>query len=97
MVMLTMRQDFRAPAFGPASAQEIYAAAFEMWEWADAQRWTMAVVSEHHGGDDGWMPAPLTAAAGLRVVSRILLRNRSRPVQRLECKQVHHENRDRQE
>ncbi len=72
MVMLTMRQDFRAPAFGPASAQEIYAAAFEMWEWADAQRWTMAVVSEHHGVDDGWMPAPLTAAAmGLARTERI--------------------------
>ncbi len=62
MVMLTMRQDFRAPAFGPASTAEIYSAAIEMWEWADAQGWDMAVVSEHHGVVDGWMPAPFTIA-----------------------------------
>ncbi len=71
-VMLTMRQDFRAPAFGPASTAEIYTAALEMWAWADAQGWDMAVVSEHHGIDDGWMPSPFTAAAiGIGRTSRI--------------------------
>ena len=63
MPLLTMRHDFRAPAFGPASASEIYAAAFEQYRWADEQGWDFAVVSEHHGLDDGWMPAPITAAA----------------------------------
>ncbi len=38
MAFLTMRQDFRAPAFGPASTQEIYAAALEQFAWADEHR-----------------------------------------------------------
>ncbi len=72
MVMFTMRQDFRAPAFGPASTTEIYSNALEMWDWADAQGWDMAVVSEHHGVNDGWMPAPFTIAAhGLARTKRI--------------------------
>jgi alkanesulfonate monooxygenase SsuD/methylene tetrahydromethanopterin reductase-like flavin-dependent oxidoreductase (luciferase family) len=60
--MLTMRHDFRAPAFGPATSAEIYAAALEQYRWADAAGWDMAVLSEHHGIDDGWLPAPLTIA-----------------------------------
>jgi alkanesulfonate monooxygenase SsuD/methylene tetrahydromethanopterin reductase-like flavin-dependent oxidoreductase (luciferase family) len=62
MTMLTMRHDFRAPAFGPASSAEIYSAALEQYRWADAQGWDIAVLSEHHGIDDGWLPAPLTIA-----------------------------------
>jgi alkanesulfonate monooxygenase SsuD/methylene tetrahydromethanopterin reductase-like flavin-dependent oxidoreductase (luciferase family) len=62
MTMLTMRHDFRAPAFGPATSAEIYAAALEQYRWADAQGWDMAVLSEHHGIEDGWLPAPLTMA-----------------------------------
>jgi alkanesulfonate monooxygenase SsuD/methylene tetrahydromethanopterin reductase-like flavin-dependent oxidoreductase (luciferase family) len=62
MTLLTMRHDFRAPAFGPATSAEIYAAALEQYRWADAQGWDMAVLSEHHGIDDGWLPAPLTMA-----------------------------------
>jgi alkanesulfonate monooxygenase SsuD/methylene tetrahydromethanopterin reductase-like flavin-dependent oxidoreductase (luciferase family) len=57
-----MRHDFRAPGFGPATSAEIYAAALEQYRWADAQGWDMAVLSEHHGIDDGWLPAPLTMA-----------------------------------
>ncbi len=68
----TLRQDFRAPAWGPASASEIYSEAFAMWEWADAQGFAMNVVSEHHGVDDGWIPSPFTVAAiGLARTKRI--------------------------
>jgi len=62
MPMLVMRHDFRAPDFGPASTAEIYTAALEQFRWADQQGWDFAVVSEHHGLDDGWLPAPLTIA-----------------------------------
>jgi alkanesulfonate monooxygenase SsuD/methylene tetrahydromethanopterin reductase-like flavin-dependent oxidoreductase (luciferase family) len=62
MAFLTMRQDFRAPDFSPASPQEIYAAALEQFAWADQQGFDMLVLSEHHGLDDGWQPAPLTIA-----------------------------------
>jgi alkanesulfonate monooxygenase SsuD/methylene tetrahydromethanopterin reductase-like flavin-dependent oxidoreductase (luciferase family) len=58
-----MRQDFRAPAFGPASTPEIYTAALEMFRFADDNGFDFLVLSEHHGVDDGWMPAPLTIAA----------------------------------
>jgi alkanesulfonate monooxygenase SsuD/methylene tetrahydromethanopterin reductase-like flavin-dependent oxidoreductase (luciferase family) len=60
---MTMRQDFRAPGFGPTSPPEIYAAALEMFRWADEKGFDFLVLSEHHGVDDGWMPAPLTIAA----------------------------------
>ena len=62
MPLLTMRHDFRAPALGPASMPEIYAAALEQFRWADARGWDFLVVSEHHGVDDGWLPAPITMA-----------------------------------
>jgi alkanesulfonate monooxygenase SsuD/methylene tetrahydromethanopterin reductase-like flavin-dependent oxidoreductase (luciferase family) len=62
VVLLTIRQDFRAPSFGTASTREIYAAALEMFRWADRQAFDFLVLSEHHGVDDGWMPAPLTIA-----------------------------------
>ncbi len=63
MPLLTMRQDFRAPAFGAASRSEIYTAALDMFRWADKRGFDFLVLSEHHGVDDGWMPAPLTIAA----------------------------------
>lgn len=64
-LFLTMRQDFRAPAFGPATSRDIYAAALEQFRWADAHGFDYLVLSEHHGLDDGWMPAPLTIAAAV--------------------------------
>jgi alkanesulfonate monooxygenase SsuD/methylene tetrahydromethanopterin reductase-like flavin-dependent oxidoreductase (luciferase family) len=65
MPLLTMRQDFRAPAFGTASTAEIYRAALEQMRWADANGFDFLVLSEHHAIDDGWMPAPLTMAGML--------------------------------
>src|SRR5579862_1683159 len=62
MPYLCMRHDFRAPAFGPASTSEIYAAAIDQYEWADRNGFDLLVLSEHHGVDDGWLPAPLTMA-----------------------------------
>jgi alkanesulfonate monooxygenase SsuD/methylene tetrahydromethanopterin reductase-like flavin-dependent oxidoreductase (luciferase family) len=68
--LLTMRHDFRAPAFGPASQSEIYSAALDQFRWADEQGWNFAVVSEHHGLEDGWLPAPLTIAAVIAGATR---------------------------
>src|SRR5690349_18083977 len=65
MPLMTMRQDFRAPSFGSASPSEIYAGAMEMFRWADDKGFDFLVLSEHHGVDDGWMPAPLTMAAAV--------------------------------
>lgn len=62
MPYLCMRHDFRAPAFGPASTRDIYAAALDQYEWADKNGFDLLVLSEHHGVEDGWQPAPLTMA-----------------------------------
>src|SRR4051794_9274669 len=70
MAFLTMRQDFRAPDFSPASSQEIYAAALEQFAWADEHGFDMLVLSEHHGLDDGWQPAPLTIAPAVLARSK---------------------------
>jgi alkanesulfonate monooxygenase SsuD/methylene tetrahydromethanopterin reductase-like flavin-dependent oxidoreductase (luciferase family) len=70
MAILTMRHDFRAPSFGPTSLGEIYDAAFEQFVWADAHGFPILVLSEHHGVDDGWMPAPLTIAAAVLAKTR---------------------------
>ena len=65
MAFLSMRHDFRAPAFAPESSPEIYATALEQFAWADGHGFDSLVLSEHHGVDDGWMPAPLTMAAAV--------------------------------
>lgn len=65
MTYLTMRHDFRAPAFGPTSQAEVYAEAMAMYRWADEVGFDFAVISEHHGLDDGWIPAPLVAAGAV--------------------------------
>src|ERR1700722_17093262 len=65
MPYLCMRHDFRAPAFGPASTRDIYAAAIDQYEWADRNGFDLLVLSEHHGVDDGWQPSPLTMAGVL--------------------------------
>jgi alkanesulfonate monooxygenase SsuD/methylene tetrahydromethanopterin reductase-like flavin-dependent oxidoreductase (luciferase family) len=65
MPYLCMRHDFRAPAFGPASTRDIYEAALDQYEWADKNGFDLLVLSEHHGVDDGWQPAPLTMAGVL--------------------------------
>jgi alkanesulfonate monooxygenase SsuD/methylene tetrahydromethanopterin reductase-like flavin-dependent oxidoreductase (luciferase family) len=65
MAFLSMRHDFRAPAFAPESLPEIYATALEQFAWADGHGFDSLVLSEHHGVDDGWLPAPLTMAAAV--------------------------------
>jgi alkanesulfonate monooxygenase SsuD/methylene tetrahydromethanopterin reductase-like flavin-dependent oxidoreductase (luciferase family) len=65
MAFLSMRQDFRAPAFAPETSEAIYSTALEQFAWADRHGFDSLVLSEHHGVDDGWMPAPLTMAAAV--------------------------------
>jgi alkanesulfonate monooxygenase SsuD/methylene tetrahydromethanopterin reductase-like flavin-dependent oxidoreductase (luciferase family) len=62
MPLLAMRHDFRAPEWAPTSLREVYSAAIDQFDWADQHGFHSLVLSEHHGFDDGWMPAPLTMA-----------------------------------
>ena len=62
--MFTMRFDLRAPE-GGAPASELYAAALEMAAFGEEQGCLAVQVSEHHGADDGYLPAPLVLAAAI--------------------------------
>jgi alkanesulfonate monooxygenase SsuD/methylene tetrahydromethanopterin reductase-like flavin-dependent oxidoreductase (luciferase family) len=62
--MFTLRFDMRAPDFG-APTTELYAAAIEMCAWAETRGAVAAVLSEHHGADDGHLPSPLMLASAI--------------------------------
>src|SRR2546422_948268 len=65
MTMIGLRYDLRAPAFSPATHAELYAACLDQCAWADERGLDFVVLSEHHGVDDGYLPAPLTLAAAV--------------------------------
>jgi alkanesulfonate monooxygenase SsuD/methylene tetrahydromethanopterin reductase-like flavin-dependent oxidoreductase (luciferase family) len=65
MTMIGIRYDLRAPAFAATSHAELYAACLEQCAWADEHGLDFAVLSEHHGVDDGYLPAPVTLAAAI--------------------------------
>ena len=55
-VYLSMRFDFRNPAFAGTSMADRYAAALDMAEWADNLGIAASIaVSEHHGSADGYI------------------------------------------
>jgi alkanesulfonate monooxygenase SsuD/methylene tetrahydromethanopterin reductase-like flavin-dependent oxidoreductase (luciferase family) len=63
---LSMRFDFRNPAFAGTSMSERYAAALDIAEWADDLGIPAAIaVSEHHGSADGYIPSPQMILAAM--------------------------------
>jgi alkanesulfonate monooxygenase SsuD/methylene tetrahydromethanopterin reductase-like flavin-dependent oxidoreductase (luciferase family) len=71
LLMFTLRFDMRAPAWaGPAA--DLYGAAIDMCAWAETRGAVLAVLSEHHGADDGHLPAPLTLASAIAARTRTL-------------------------
>jgi alkanesulfonate monooxygenase SsuD/methylene tetrahydromethanopterin reductase-like flavin-dependent oxidoreductase (luciferase family) len=62
--MFLMRFDMRAPGWG-APAPELYAAALDMAEWAESRGALAAVVCEHHGVSDGYLPSPMVLATAM--------------------------------
>ncbi|MHB8669874.1 MAG: LLM class flavin-dependent oxidoreductase [Acidimicrobiales bacterium] len=71
--LLTIRFDLRTPPFAAAGPEHQYPACLDMCAWADEHGFTTAVVSEHHGVDDGFLPAPLTVAAAILARTRALM------------------------
>lgn len=61
----------RAPGFGAPPA-DLYAAAIDMCAWAETRGAALAVLSEHHGAEDGHLPAPLTLASAIAARTRTL-------------------------
>ncbi len=62
--MFTVRFDMQAPSSG-AQRDELYSAALEMAEWADRHGAVMAVLSEHHATEDGYLPSPMILASAV--------------------------------
>lgn len=62
--MFTLRFDMRAPAIG-APAVDLYAAAIDMCSWAETRGAVLAILSEHHGAEDGHLPAPHLLASAI--------------------------------
>lgn len=62
--MYLLRFDMRAPSFG-SPPSDLYAAALDMAAWVEDRGALMAVVSEHHTMDDGYLPSPLVLATAI--------------------------------
>lgn len=62
--VFTLRFDMRAPGWA-APAADLYAGAIDMCAWAETRGALLAILSEHHGADDGHLPAPLTLASAI--------------------------------
>ncbi|TAM72282.1 LLM class flavin-dependent oxidoreductase [Mycobacterium sp.] len=69
--MFTLRFDMRAPGWG-APATDLYAAAVDMCAWAETRGAALAVLSEHHGADDGHLPTPSLLASAIAARTRTL-------------------------
>lgn len=69
--MFTFRFDMRAPDTG-APATDLYAAAIDMVEWAEGKGLLAAVLCEHHGSADGYLPAPLMLASAMAARTQAL-------------------------
>jgi alkanesulfonate monooxygenase SsuD/methylene tetrahydromethanopterin reductase-like flavin-dependent oxidoreductase (luciferase family) len=63
--MIGIRYDLRVPPFGTATHADLYRACLDQCEWADGLGFDLVVLSEHHGVDDGYLPAPVTLAAAI--------------------------------
>jgi alkanesulfonate monooxygenase SsuD/methylene tetrahydromethanopterin reductase-like flavin-dependent oxidoreductase (luciferase family) len=60
-----MRFGMRAATSDPAVRADLYRCALDMAEWAESRGCLTAVVSEHHGSEDGYLPSPVPMAAAM--------------------------------
>lgn len=65
MAFFGIRFDMRMPAMAPGTRADRYRASIDMVEWADSLGFVTAVLSEHHGSPDGYLPSPLPLAAAM--------------------------------
>ena len=70
--MYSMRFDMRAPDFG-AAATELYEAAVDMCAWAETRGCLAAVICEHHGSPDGYLPTPMILASAIAARTKQLM------------------------
>src|SRR6202012_1701036 len=64
VAVYTLRFDMRAPSWG-APVAELYATVPEMCSWAEEHGGLAAVLCEHHGSEDGYLPSPMMLAPAI--------------------------------
>lgn len=62
MAFSILRFDMRAPGLDPEGTRDLYAAALDMADWADARGFDAITLSEHHATPDGFLPSPIAFA-----------------------------------
>ncbi|HVV31416.1 MAG TPA: LLM class flavin-dependent oxidoreductase [Mycobacteriales bacterium] len=65
MALPVLRYDFRHPDFASSSPTERYRTCVEQCAWGEQHGFDHAVVSEHHGLADGYLPSPLMVASAV--------------------------------
>lgn len=71
MTYLVIKYDMRTPAFG-SPRETLYRAAIEQCAWADRHGFGTLMLAEHHGSDDGCLPAPAMLAGAIAAVTKSL-------------------------
>lgn len=62
---LMFRFDMRHPDLASVSRADLYNAAIEQCEWGEKNGFASAHLSEHHGSEDGYCPAPMVLASAV--------------------------------
>jgi len=75
VAMIALRYDLRVPDFASTTHAAQYAACLEQAEWGDRLGLDALILSEHHGVDDGYLPAPMAMAAAVAGRTRRILIN----------------------
>ena len=70
--MFTMRFTMRSAAADPGSRADSYAAMLDMVAWAETRGGVAAILSQHHGAEDGYLPSPVPVAAAIAARTSIL-------------------------
>jgi alkanesulfonate monooxygenase SsuD/methylene tetrahydromethanopterin reductase-like flavin-dependent oxidoreductase (luciferase family) len=65
--VFTIRFSMRAMTADPAERADQYGALLDMAAWSETHGCLAAIISEHHGVDDGYLPSPVPVAAALAV------------------------------
>src|SRR5438270_2165963 len=65
VALMTLRYDMRIPEIASGSGADRYAACLAQCAWADGLGFQTCAISEHHGVEDGFLPAPLVLAGAI--------------------------------
>jgi alkanesulfonate monooxygenase SsuD/methylene tetrahydromethanopterin reductase-like flavin-dependent oxidoreductase (luciferase family) len=63
--MFIMRFAMRSATEDPSARADMYGAVLDMASWAETKGCLTAVLSEHHGVEDGYLPSPVPLAAAI--------------------------------